>query len=283
MVAGDQFDRFFGVDNKQQNQSTADPNAPIYYNTASTAASIWSQNGIAHIIRHSTSATLCQMYSLPFGAHWSYAETTNQRVITPSIFTPDCIAYKRMLMSVVDHIGSEEHRMPTASIIPFYRTNGITDNTGEWIPLAEDGDLSGLSPSSNIQFMFEFTTISLLCVPGRIMSMAVLYEDYSTDPHYQPSAGKTEIANKRFAWRFATAFGSTVPTLKVRLFDAVTGGLILEDLTIGATGIWEKSTDGGSNWSAYNATDKGNETTYVRYTPATLPDNIKIRSLLILA
>jgi hypothetical protein len=223
------------------------------------------------------------MYALPLGAHWTYAATTNQRVITPSISTPDCIAYKRMLTSVVDHVGSEDYRIPTASIIPYYRTNGITDNTGEWIPLSEDGDLSGLSPSSNIQFMFEFTTISLLCVPGRIMSMAVLYEDYSTDPHYQPSAGKTEIASKRFAWRFATAFGSTVPTLKVRLFDAVTGGLILEDSTIGPTGTWEKSTDGGSNWSAYNTTDKGNETTYVRYTPATLPDNIKIRSLLILA
>ena len=283
MVAGDQFDRFFGVDDKQQDQSTADPNAPIHYNTASTAASVWSQNGIAHIIRHSAAATLCQMYALPLGAHWTYAATTNQRVITPSISTPDCISYKRMLTSVVDHVGSEEYRIPTASIIAFYRTNGITDNSGEWIPLAEDGDLSGLSPATNIQFMFEFNTISLLCVPGRLMSIAVLYEDYSTDSHYQPSVGKTDLANKIFAWRFATAFGTTVPTLKVRLYDAVSGGLLLEDSTINSVGTWEKSTNGGSNWSGYNTTDKGNETTYIRYTPATLPDNIKIRSLLILA
>jgi hypothetical protein len=282
-VAGDQFDRFFGVDDKQQDQSTADPNAPIHYNTASTAASVWSQNGVAHIIRHSSAATLCQMYALPLGAHWTYAASTNQRVISPSISTPDCVSYKRMLTSVVDHVGSEEYRIPTASIISYYRTNGISDNTGQWIALPEDGDLTGLSPSSNIQFMFEFTTISLLCVPGRLMSLAVLYEDYSTDSHFQPSAGKTEVANKIFAWRFSTAFGTAVPTLKIRLFDAVTGGLLLEDLTVSSTGTWEKATD-GVTWVAYGTlSDKSNETTYIRYTPATLPDNIKVRSLLTIA
>ena len=219
-VAGDQFDRFFGVDDKQQDQSTADPNAPIHFNTASQVLSIWSENGIAHIIKHGTSAALCQMYALPLGAHWYYADSTNQRVITPSISTPDCVSFKRMLTSAVDHLGSEEYRIPTGSILSYYRTNGIIDNTGEWTLLPEDGDLTGLSPSSSIQFMFEFVTISLLCIPGRIMSLAVLYEDYSTDSHYQPSSGKTVPASKQFAWRFSTAFGSAVPTLRVRLYDA---------------------------------------------------------------
>jgi hypothetical protein len=186
------------------------------------------------------------------------------------------------LVSVVDHLGSEEFRIPTASIFTYYRTNGITDNTGGWTQLAEDGDLSGLSPATNIQFMFEFTTISLLCIPGRIMSLAVLYDDYSTDPHYQPSAGKTVVASKQFAWRFSTAFATTVPTLRVRLYDAVTGGLVLDDKTISPAGTWEKSTNGGSSWGAYDTTDKGNETTYIRYTPATLPDNTKVRALLTL-
>jgi hypothetical protein len=152
--------------------------------------------------------------------------------------------------------------------------------TGSWTQLPKDGDLSGLSPSASIQFMFEFTTVSLLCVPGRIMSLAVLYEDFSTDPHYQPSSGKTVEADKQFAWRFATAFGSAVPTLRIRLFDAVTGGLLLDDDSVTQAGDWEKTVDDGSNWISYDATDKGNEITYIRYTPATLPDNIKVRSLL---
>ncbi len=279
-VAGDQFDRFFGVDDKQQDQSTADPNAPIHFNTASQVTSVWSENGIAHIIKHGTTAALCQMYALPLSAHWYYASSTNQRVITPSISTPNCSAFRRMLTSVVDHLGSEEFRIPTGSILSYYRTNGITDNSGAWTALPEDGDLTGLAPAENIQFMFEFVTISLLCVPGRIMSLAVLYDDYSTDVHYQPSTGKTVLASKQFAWRFATAFNTTVPTLRVRIYDAVTGGLLLDDNSATPAGTWEKTTDGGSNWTAYNTTDKANETTYIRYTPATLPDNTKVRALL---
>ena len=92
----------------------------------------------------------------------------------------------------------------------------------------------------------------------------------------------SDLANKRFAWRFSTAFGTATTTLRVRLYDAVTSGLLLDDNTTSPTGTWEKSTDGGTNWVAYNTTDKGNELTYIRYTPATLPDNIKIRPLLTL-
>ena len=281
-TAGDQFDRFFGVDDKQQDQSLSDPNTAIHFNTASQVTTAWSENGIVHIIRNSTAQTLNQMYSLPLGAHWYYAETTNQRVITPSISTPNCSSFIRMMTSVVDHLGSEEFTVPTASIYSYYRTGGIDDDSGEWTQVPTDGDLSGLSTADNIQFMFQFTTISLLCVPGRIMSVAVLYDDYSTDPHYQPSSGKTVAASKQFAWRFSTAFSSTVPTLRIRLFDAVTGGLLLDDDSAAPAGTWEKSTDSGSNWTAYNTTDKANETTYIRYTPATLPDNIKVRSLLTL-
>ncbi len=281
-VAGEQFDRTFGVDTKQQDQSTADSNIPIHYNTNSLASSVWSQNGIAHIIKHGTSLTQNQMYALPLGAHWYYTEYSDERVITPSISTPDCISYKRVLISSLDHLGSEEFRLPTASIITYYRTNGITDNSGTWILVPKDGNLNGLSASSNIQFMFEFTTISLLGIPARIMSVVVLYDDYSTDPHYQPSSGKTVEGSKQFAWRLATAFDSVVPTLRVRLFDAVTGGLLVDDNTATPAGTWEKSIDDGSNWGAYNTTDKGNEITYIRYVPATLPDNIKVRSLLTL-
>jgi hypothetical protein len=109
----------------------------------------------------------------------------------------------------------------------------------------------------------------------------LLYEDYSTDSHYQPSVGKTVIADKQFAWRFSNAFNTTVPTLRVRLYDAVSGGLIVDDNTSSSIGTWEKTTD-GTSWSSYNTTDKGNETTYIRYTPLSLPDNIKIRALLTL-
>ncbi len=281
-ASGDQFNRFFGIDTRQLDQSTADSNSPIHFNTTSQITSVWSENGIAHIIKHGNTAAISQMYALPLGAHWSFASSTNQRVISPSISTPNCSSFTRMLISMIDHLGGEEFRVSTDPIFSYYRTSGISDNTGEWTALPKDGDLSGVSASETIQCMFEFSTVSHLCLPGRIMSFAILYDDFSTDPRYQPSAGKSEVANKTFSWRFSTSFGSTVPTLRIRLFDAVTGGLILDDKTVTPSGTWEKSTDGGSTWGAYNTTDKGNEITYIRYTPATLPDNIRIRSLLTL-
>ena len=279
-TAGDQFDHIWGVDVKQQEQSIADPNIPIFFNTLSQQTSVWSENGVAHIIKHGGTALLCHMYAIPLSAHNSYASSTNQRIITPAISTPDCSSFKRILLSKVDSIGSGKFIIPLGAVYTYYRISGISGNTGEWTLLPKDGDLYGVAPTSSIQFMFEFETIGMLSSPARIMSIAVLYDDFSTDSHYQPSSGKTVEASKQFAWRFATAFGTTVPTLRIRLYDAVTGGLLLDDTSVLVVGTWEKSTNSGGTWGAYNTTDKGNETTYIRYTPATLPDNIKVRALL---
>lgn len=128
--------------------------------------------------------------------------------------------------------------------------------------------------------MFEFKTISATCLPSRIYSICVTYNDLTTDSHYQLSAGLSDLVNKRFAWRFSTSFGSTVPAMRVRLYDAVSGGSLIDDNTSTPTGTFEKSTNGGSSWSTYDSNDKTNETTYIRYTPLSLGDNIKVRALL---
>jgi hypothetical protein len=130
--------------------------------------------------------------------------------------------------------------------------------------------------------MFEFATIGQFCIPSRIMSLTVIY-DYTlntTDSHYQPSIGLSSATAKQFVWRFSVAFGSTVPTLRVRLYNAVTNDLLLDDYTTSSTGTWEKSTNNGSSWGAYDTSDKNNDTTYIRYTPASLGDNIKVRAIL---
>ena len=73
-----------------------------------------------------------------------------------------------------------------------------------------------------------------------------------------------------------------MPTLKVELFNAATGSSIVSDVTPpGESGTWEKSIDGGSSWTGYNTTDKTNEITYIRYTPAsTIGGSTIVRALL---
>lgn len=252
-----------------------------HFNTASQVTSIWSENGIAHIAKHGTTPALSQMYSLPLSAHWTYASSTNQRVITPALSTQDCSKFYSVAVSQdVSLGGTGEFALSTEPYRVYCRTDGIDTNTGEWIPVPVDGDLLGISGAPRIQFMFEFYTIGLFCIPARIMSLTVLYDDITTVSNFQPSVGLSEAVNKRFAWRFATAFGGTVPTLRVRLYNAVTNDLLVDDYTTNADGTWEKSTNGGSAWVSYNTTDKANETTYIRYTPASLGDNIKVRAVL---
>jgi len=115
-----------------------------------------------------------------------------------------------------------------------------------------------------------------------VYGVVLTYNDLSTDSHFQPSAGLSDTTNKRFAWRMATAFGGSVPDLRVRLYDADTGGLLVDDDSDTADGTWEESTNTGSSWSGFANTDKANDNHYVRYTPASLGDGIKVRALLTL-
>jgi hypothetical protein len=256
-------------------------NTVPHFNTASQAVSVWSENGIAHIVKHGTTAALCQMYALPLSAHWTYAYTTNQRVITPAIFTSDCAKFSRVLVSDDDGVGSGEFYITPEPYRIYFRTKGIDQNNGEWTLVEKDGDLSGLAGNRWIQFMFEFVTIGWFCVPARIMSVVVVYDDTLnvTDSHYQPSVAKSSATAKQFAWRFFVAFGGTVPTLRIRLYNAVTGDLLVDDYTTNPKGTWEKTTD-GTTWGSYNTSDTANNTTYIRYTPASLGDNIKVKAIL---
>ncbi len=285
---GSNFDHIFLVDDKQLDQSSADSGGVTHPGISTSAFSIWSEQGILFLCRGTTSATSNQLYSMPLGAHWTYAgNAVKQRLITPVLALPDISSFGRIFVNAAVQLGSGTMGLPPEPYRVYYRTEGIDDDSGDWTLISQHAtagdtmDLSSVSATSQIQLMFEFKTIGGYCIPARIYSCGVIYEDNTTDSHYQPSVGQSSITNKYFAWRFSTAFGSTVPTLTIKLYDAVTAGLLLTDDTASqANGTFEKSTDGGQSWGAYNTTDKANETTYIRYTPSSLADNIKVRALL---
>lgn len=277
----DPFDHIFLNDDKQYDQSTSDGGSVAHPAIGASAFSVWSEAGICYLARIGTAATTNQLYALPIGAHWTYAGTTPfQRLITPALSTINAASLCRAHVNSSQQLGSGTLGLPTEPFRLYYRTSGITDDTGAWVLLDDSHDLTGVAPGSSIQFMFEFKILGLACIPARIYSLCVVYEDYTTDSHYQPSVGLSSTTGKYFSWRFSTAFGGTVPTLRVRLYDSVTGGLLIDDTTTAsASGTWTKATD-GSTFNAYNSSDKVNETTYIRYTPTTLGDNIKVRALL---
>ncbi|MBP6856613.1 MAG: hypothetical protein KBC42_03580 [Candidatus Pacebacteria bacterium] len=278
-----EFDHMFLADTGQQDQSAADNSSVPHPNPQGALLSVWSQAGLVYMVRTGTAATTNVMYTVPLGADWEYADgTVNQRLITPSMLTTNAEVLSRVYVSTAGYLGDAGLTMPTEPIRIYYRTSGIDDDSGAWTLVDKTGDLSAASPGANIQFAIEFRTIGALCLPNRVYSICCTYEDNTTDSHYQPSVGQSSISSKIFAWRFSTAFGGTVPALKIRLYNAETGALLLTDTTDAGVplGSFQKSTNDGAAWGSYDSTDKLNETTYIRYTPTSLADNIKVRALL---
>lgn len=279
---GGQFDRIWGLDNRQIDQSTADAGVTPVPSMDGGPYSLWAVNGLVQVATIGTTAITNRVYTLPLGADWEYGSSTSCRIITPAIQTPNCDKFQRVYINNVRLLGGATGKNLGSPVEPFrtyYRTTGISDNSGSWTVLDDYGDLSGVAGTTNIQFMFEFRTIGLIGIPSKLLSVTVLYNDLSTDSHYQPSVANSSITTPYFAYRFATAWGSTVPTMRIRLYDAVSGGLLVDDNTASPSGTFQKSTDGGANWGVYSTSDKGNETTYVRYLPASLGSNIKVRAL----
>jgi hypothetical protein len=270
--------------NYQLNQVSADVGITPYPNT-NAGFSGWVEKGIAVFARTGTTAALNVVFVFPLGADWQYASglTANdqQRLITPAFDVSDSTKFYRVYVNHAQYLGSVNLGIQPEPFRVYYRTSGIENDTGSWKLISDTGDLSELQGVSKIQFMLEFRIIGPFCIPAKIYSLTCVYEDASTDSHYQPSVlfSKTNIA--RFAWRFATAFGGTVPTLTIRIYDALTNNLLLIDTTTSQSkGLFEKSVNDGSSWSSYNTTDKGNELTYIRYTPTTFGTGIKAKAIL---
>lgn len=277
------FDRIWGVDNKQLVQSAGDVNLTPFPNLLVLASSNASNTGMTYYVSHGTTALTNFMYAIPFICDWEYASASLQRAILPVMNTVNCNKFVRAYTNLVEVLGGRSGTNLGLSPEPvrvYYRTTGISDNSGSWTLLDYSGDLSTVNPSATIQFMIEFRVIGTTCIPARVVATGVIYDDLSTDTHYQPSTAFADRSGKKFAWRFSTAFGTAVPNLRVRLYDAVSGGLLVDDNTDTPTGTFEESADDGANWNTWTTTDKLNETTYLRYTPASLGDNIKVRALL---
>lgn len=282
VASGNQLQRVWGRDYKHQDQSLKDSGHPtIFSNQILSLTFTDAGANRIFVCKQGTTALNNQIYVMSFGADWEYAAVSQGRLISPEIPTANALKYYRVFANHVDYLGSSTLGKTAEPYRLYARTANITtDETTGWTLIDGSNDLSGFAGASSIQFAIEFKTIGESCLPTRILGLNLSYEDNTTDSHYSLSVEKSSVSSKIFAWWFDTAFGSTVPTLTVRLYDADTGGLLLTDDTATPTsGTFEKTTD-GTTWTAYNDTDRANSTTWIRYTPSSLADNIKVEAYL---
>jgi len=273
-------DHIFLVDDKQQDQSTSDSGGVVHPSIQASNFSIWSENGILHLSRIGTTAALNQIYTIPIGAHWAYTNTTNEFLVTPSIPTSNASKLYRLYINEIKKLGDDTFALSPEPYRVYYRTAGITDNSGSWTLLNDSNNLESITPSTAIQFRFDFRILGGYCIPARILNLAITYEDNGTDSHYEPSVAKSSLTGNTFAYRQSILWSSAIPNLRIRLYDTADNSLLLNDTVISsANGTWQYSSNNGTTWNTWNSSADvvGN---YIRYVANTLPSNTRIRAVL---
>lgn len=275
-----QFEKYIVPDLGRLKSSTTSNDVALTIAPRALTQNIWTEDGILFTIPSSVTTGINVLYIYPaFGADWTYADSTNQYVITPKLTTLNATKLYRAYITNKENDGGDSLGSSTDSFKVYARTSGIDDNSGGWTLLNPNLDLTGLTPGTHIQFKITFETLSDLCIPTKIYSLCCLYEDGSQDYHYEPSLTYSSAQDRIFAWRQAQSWGSNIPNLRIRLYNVATGLLIHDDdITSSLLGTWQYSTN-GTVWNSWNASQDvvGN---YIRYTATTLPNNITVRALL---
>ncbi len=249
-TVSDQFDHIFLTEDRHINQSTANAGLPNYPR-AITGANIntWSQDGILYILAQGGSALVSFLWAVPLSADWTYAAATQNQLITPAIATPGATKFYRAFVNESQLVGSNEFGVSPEPFKMYYRTSGITDNSGGWTLLDDTRDLSGVSPATSIQFMFEFKQLGPTMIGSRLHSLSVIYDqDDSLPAELRWSLADSNNSNGTVGMTQTAAFGS-LSTLTITYRRADTDAVVLVQASSGTTnGTFEYWT--GSAWAA---------------------------------
>lgn len=294
------WDRIILTDTKQINQSTMDQTAIIQPSTLSLNSTACFSSGMCYICTHGILATTNLLYNIPLAADWEYVGTSNSRIVLPVMTLTGFASFVSGYFNQIGVLGNPANPtlgrtgtnlgLEPGAVRMYYRTSGFdVAGTGvagvgnTWTLLDYSGNMSQVAGATQIQAMLEFRVMTPTCIPGRVTRVAFEGTGATSDSHFQFSQNLTVLASKQFAFRYSTAFGTTVPTLYIRIYDSITDALLVTDNSLAPTGTWEKTVDGGSNWTSFDYVDRANEITYFRYTPYSIADNINVMPVVTLS
>ena len=276
---GSQFDKFIGS-NLLRLKLTTTPDGASDGLFPQGTVTLWTEDGWMFVMPSSTTSGSNWLYVFPFAADAFYNDATNQHIITPKLATTGATKLYHVYVDNQEYAGTYGLGFPVESYKLWYRTSGIDDNSAAWTEVPVGTDLTAAAMGDYIQFKIAFDIMGELCVPTRIYSICCTYEDSNQDSHYQPSLSKSSTASKIFAWKQVAAWGSNIPNMRIRLYDASNNNELLNDtVTLSSYGTWQYSTD-GTTWSSWNAAQDtvGN---YIRYTATSFGySGVTVRALL---
>lgn len=252
-TGGTAMDRRAGCLTQQLPSALRDTDSPAFVRSVmANIPFVWVEDGwLFYLYTQSATTTTNALTAYPLAADLGFLAEVPNRIICPKLTlgaTPSKIY--RALVNAVENMGDDTMGVAPDMYRLQYRTSGIDDNTGSWIDVPQSGDLSGVSPSANIQFAFVFRTAGVIMLPARILSLALLYEtDDALPSQYRWNFGDFNAANGTFAWVQTVLFGSTPGVHTINVYRADTDALVLTQASTGTTnGTFEYWN--GSAWDA---------------------------------
>ena len=132
---------------------------------------------------------------------------------------------------------------------------------------------------TQIQFAIEFRLLIESCLPSpRFLAVNISYEDDSMLANYALSEEKSSSSSKIIGFYFKSSLGSDCTESQnqsLRCEYRRASSQILQPLLQMAHGRRRQTERHGQH---IITTDRGNDTTYIRYTPTSIADNIRNRT-----
>jgi hypothetical protein len=249
-------------------------------NFISTRLSSTYCDGRLFVARAAASSNNNIIYSLPLEADQQFETTSSACIITPELFTPSASAYNKVYVEDTAYFNIPRFAIPREPYTLYYRTSGISDNSGAWTLISPSGSISG--SASSIQFKLTFSTLGYYSIPSRIHGITLTYSSsipQQAISNYDPSISQTNIGSQIFAWRQTAKFNKNIPDLNLNLYSGST--LVLTDsVSTSLSGSWEYSVTDGNIWLPWSSTSDA-VNNYIRYTATNpLPSGSVIRALL---
>ena len=249
-TTSDPMDHQFMTWDNHQDQSFANAGLPPHPTPwANYALGVWVEDGLAYFLMEGASATTSFLWAVPLSADWTYASGTGNRLITPTMSTPGAAKFYRAFVNEAQLVGSYDFGVSPEPFKMYYRTSGISDNSGAWTLLDDTRDLTGVAPASQIQFMLEFKILGPSMIPARVHSLSVVYDqDDSLPAELRWSLSDSDNANGTVGMSQTAVFGS-LSSLTITYRRTDTDAVVLVQGSGSTTnGTWEYWT--GSAWAA---------------------------------
>lgn len=277
-TGGQQIDRRSGCLTAQLPSALRNTDSPIFvHNIGNGVPFVWVEDGwLFWVYAQATTTTTNALSVYPLAADLEFQADVNNRIICPKITlgtTPSL--FYRVIVNAVQNLGNVVYGISPDMYRVQYRTSGIDDNSGAWIDIPQNGDMSGVLPASTVQFAFLFRTAGTIMLPSRILSLALLYETSDSLPsQYRWNVSDFNLTTGVFAWIQSSLFAS-LTTHTIEIYRADTNTLLLTQSSTGPTtnGIFEYWN--GTSWVSGLGTNTTG--TRRRFTPsASLPASIDL-------